>query len=124
MRFEVRLVDRVGGTLLAASDFDDEAVAARLCAHLRSLAPACAAFVRRGAKGRQVQVISILTDEAPPDIKAGNIFENAARAAAALGIPYATGVSQALRAAEAAGETSAVVRGVEVRYIDTLGRGD
>jgi hypothetical protein len=65
-------------------------------------------------------VRSILED-AETAIKAGDLFPTARDASFALGYGY-NAVVQALGAAKAKGETTAVLRGVELSYADDVGR--
>lgn len=122
-RFKLLLIDEsptgIGAELLFATDelFQVERIRATAAALKGKSAPS---GVRAGAKGRQVVVLG-KSEESEAVVESGDIFQNAYSASIALGYGY-NAVAQELRKAELRGETTVEVRGVELRYADTLGR--
>lgn len=119
MRFKILLLDdsptHTGAEILLATD--DAAAVAKL----RGLLTATTKPVERiraGAKGRQVIVVG-KSDDCEVPVEAQMIFPTAMDASAALGYAH-NAVAQSLKKAQATGEDSAVLRGVEFKYVDTI----
>jgi hypothetical protein len=115
---------------LAVKDgaLNDPAKLAACIASIKNFAKpgACKSVInpRRGAPGRQVRVIGLIEGEAPSGFSHGMLFDTAAEASTALGFNY-NSISILLAKAKKAGDTSVIVKGVELQYLeDTPGRVD
>jgi hypothetical protein len=96
-------------------------------ARLRSFAltlksPASFVKSKPGAKGRPVMILG-KSGDSESLVQAGDIFPTALEASYALGYGC-NAVTVALRSAAVKGEETATLRGVELRYADTVGRID
>jgi hypothetical protein len=112
--------------ILCTTDSDE--LATSVCAAIRSEAEASSGAPpppisvvpgKPGAKGKKVVVLGV-EDEYAGSLRAGDQFASAMAASAALGFKH-NAVSLALASARATGDSSVIVRGVELQYLDTMG---
>lgn len=74
--------------------------------------------LRRGPKGRKVQVFG-KEEACLHPFEVGEVFDNAAQASSQMRMSY-NAVALALKTADAKGEQTATVDGVEFRYLDAV----
>ena len=127
MRYQVFATDLAAHKADLVFETDDAAALARgmLALHAAVATPGVpfGSFsvvpCKPGPKGRPVHVRAVAEDYEGP-LKAGDTFPTALDASVALGFAYSA-VSIALCMAHRRGEVTAMVRGVEFQYADTLG---